>query len=410
MNKKLLISVGFLSNVFEWYDFSIYAYLAVIIGGLFFPSENEKMAYVKVFFVFSLSYLIRPIGSVFFGYLADRYSRQKSLQLSLLMMAIPTVMIGLLPTQANIGVSATFLLIVLRLVQGFAAGGELPGSACYIYEMAPDKKKVFYCSFVASSSMLGVLSGSTMVSILYWTLNQDQLLSWGWRIPFLIGALIAIFIFYVRNNMPEPEKEFSKTTENYEKTVQGIKSNAWPLGQVILLNAFISIAFYLLFVWMPSYLQIFLNVKAKQALLSSTLALSALIIFTLIFGYLADKIGRKTLALSSIFSIFILAYPLFTCLKEGTFLLILLTQLLFALCLSFIDGINMESMASRFKQPFRARGMGIGFTLSTALFGGTAPLICSYLIARTGSDISPILFLMLAGVIALPAAFSLKQR
>lgn len=409
LKKQHLISIGFLGNVFEWYDFSVYAYLAVIIGQLFFDANNPKIALVKAFFLFSVSYLIRPIGSFFFGYLADRYSRSLVMKVSLVVMAIPTAIIAILPTYTGVGVLATALLIFLRLIQGFAAGGELPGSACYIYESATDRKKMFYCSFVASSSMLGVLLGSIMVSILYWLFSQHDILSWAWRIPFVIGFFITLFILYIRKNIVEPKSE-SDEKLHYEKTKTAIQHNKWPLIQVILLNAFISIAFYLLFVWMPSYLHVFLHVSAKQAFLSSTIGLFSLIMFTLFFGYFAMKIGRRTLALCSVISIMLLSYPLFVLLKGGSFGLIIIAQLVFALCLSCIDGINMEMMASRFGRAFRGRGVSIGFTLSTAIFGGTAPTICSYLINKTGSDSSPIIFLILACLVALPAAITLNQR
>ncbi|MCF6777290.1 MFS transporter [Thiotrichales bacterium 19X7-9] len=403
---KSLIKIGFVSNIFEWYDFSIYAYLAVIIGEHFFPSSDDYIAIIKVFLLFAISYLIRPIGSIFFGRIADKYSRSLVLKISLIIMAIPTFLICILPTYAQVGMIATFSMVILRLLQGFAAGGELPISACYMYESAPSDRKSFYCSFVAASSMTGVLVGSVIVTILYYILGDKLMMQWGWRIPFLLGFIGIIFVFYIRKDIVEPQRNNSK----YIRTKKCISSHKLSMLQVVLLNAFISISFYLLFVWMPSYLHVFLMIPSKFAFVSSSVSLLLLICFTLLFGYLAPKIGRKNLAILSIISIMLLAYPAFQLLKHGNFLLVVIAQIIFALCLSFIDGINMEMMGSRFKDYFRGRGISIGFTLSTAVFGGTAPVICSYLIHTTGSDLSPIIFLIVACIIALPFALTLKNH
>ncbi len=409
MKSKNLVYIGFLANIFEWYDFSVYAYLVSKIGYLFFPSGNAQIELIKAFFLFSVSYLIRPLGSVFFGYMADRYNRISSLNLSLLMMAIPTILIGFLPTHARVGILATISLVTLRLVQGFAAGGELPGSACYVYERSSDEKKSFYCSFVAASSMLGVLLGSIMATVLYWLFSAEQVLAWAWRIPFFFGFFILIFVFYLRKNILIPDDNILLNKTVYKKTLSEIILNKAGLMRIIAINAFIAVTFYLLFVWMPSYLHVFLKINEVRAFLSGTLGLFMLIIFTLIFGALAPRIGRRNLALISIISIFILTYPLFMILKEGSLVCLFWVPVVFALSLSCIDGINIEMMASQFPNTFRARGLGLGFTTPTAIFGGIAPTICSYLIYKTGSDISVIIFLMAMCLIALPAALTLKQ-
>ncbi len=409
MKNKNLVCIGFLANIFEWYDFSVYAFLVSKIGYLFFPSGNAQIELIKAFFLFSVSYLIRPLGSLFFGSIADRYNRIAALKLSLLMMAIPTLLIAFLPTYASAGVLATTSLVILRLAQGFAAGGELPGSACYVYERAADEKKSFYCSFVAASSMLGVLLGSIMATGLYWLFSAEQVLAWAWRIPFFFGFFVLIFVFYLRKSILTPDDKVCSNEAVYKKTTSEIWGNRAGLMRVFAINAFIAVTFYLLFVWMPSYLHVFLKMNETVAFLSGTLGLFMLIVFTLIFGALAPKIGRRNLALMSITLIFILTYPLFILLKEGSLMNIFIVPVLFALSLSCIDGINVEMMAGQFKTAFRARGIGLSFTLPAAIFGGLAPTICSVLIYKTGSDVSAIVFLMIMCLFALPAAMTLKQ-
>ena len=423
LKHRQLLHIGLISNIIEWYDFSVYAYLAVIIGQLFFDAHNPKTALIKAFGVFSVSYLMRPLGSFLWGYWSDRYGRMRSLQGALVLMALPTVAMMLLPTYSSVGIVATVLLILCRLLQGFAAGGELPGAACYLYEVAPPKQRFFYGSVVASSSMLGVLLGSAVVAILHGLFNTAAIAHGAWRLPFLVGSLLTGVIFYSRQQMIESstvsaagrnnkknKKSKKQDPVSTDGTGPGLREHKWPLAQIMLLNAFISIAFYLLFVWMPSYLQVFLHIRASQALASSTVGLFALIVLTLILGYSAPVLGRRNLAVASVVATLLVAYPLFVLLKAGSFHTMVIVQMIFALCLSGLDAVNMEMMASRFHRACRGRGVGIGFTLSTAVLGGTAPTICSVLIRQTGNDLAPVFLLIVAGLLALPAAVMLPQR
>jgi MFS transporter, MHS family, proline/betaine transporter len=409
---RRIAAIGLLANIFEWYDFSIYAFLAGIIAHLFFASQNIHIALIKTFFIFSASYFVRPIGSLFFGYMADTYGVKKSLRTSLLMMSVPTVLLGVLPTYESVGYMATALLIVLRLFQGFAAGGELPCSAVYVYEASPAKFRGLFSSFVASSSMLGVLLGSLTVGGLYWIFPEKILLAWAWRIPFLIGFLLTIGILLIRRGIANTDASQDAQCKTPFLTLIKtlIKTHPLQLTQVFLLNAFISIAFYLLFVWMPVYLHMFLHVTAQKAFISNTIAMLCLIALTMVFGYYSAKIGKRPLALISIIGVFIAAYPLFLLFKTKILIVIIAVQIIFALLLSCVDGINMMLITGLFNKPVRCSGASIAFTLSTAIFGGAAPTISSYLIHRTGSMTSPVILLMAACLIALPAALSLPRQ
>lgn len=405
---KQAIFVGFLGNVVEWYDFSIYAYLAYVLSNVFFGAKDRKIALLEVFLVFSLSYLIRPIGSIYFGYIGDKIGRSTALKISLFLMAIPTIFIGILPSYNKIGVLSTILLIILRAIQGFAAGGELPCSACYLYETSPKNKRNFHCSFVAASSMLGVLFGSLIVSILVMIFPEDIMRSWGWRIPFLLGFPIFIFIYYVRKNLEET-KSF-KNVESKENLLLNVVKCRIAIIQIFSLYAFISISFYLLFVWMPSYLKVFLEISSNIVFISNTIGLFALIIFTLLFGFTAERIGMKKLIIFSIFSIAVLTYPMFLWLTstKGIYAIIFI-PIIFAICLGCIDGVIMSTMGNLFSTNIRCTGISVSFTFANAIFGGTAPTMCSYLINKTGNNLSPVFFLITACLIALPVALGLKD-
>ncbi len=409
-NERRLLLVGFVANVFEWYDFAVYAYIASIIGVLFFNEHNPQLVLIKSFMVFSVSYLIRPFGSVVFGYISDHYGRSVALKMSLSLMAIPTFLIGLLPTFHTAGFLSVALLMILRLVQGFAAGGELPGSTCYMFEVSPLGKKNFYCSLVAASSMLGVFLGSLTVAVLYIFLSKEFMLVWGWRVPFLIGSIIAFFIYRMRRGITETEIfQITQSTDTPNTHVGNLLQYKYQITQVFLLNAFISVSFYMLFVWMPSYLSVYLNIKPSIAHLTNSISLLALIFFTLGIGYVSRDNNRKKWIASSIFMMMMLSYPLFVLLKIKSIAILLIVQITFAFLLSFIDGVINATMGSLFQPQVRGSGVSIGFTFSTAIFGGLAPTLSSWLAYRTGYVESPVLLIITMAIIAVPAVISLYK-
>ncbi len=405
MSTKKIVSIGFLGNVFEWYDFSIYAFMAPVISKIFFSSSDPKIGLLKTFFIFSLSFLIRPLGSIFFGSLGDRRGRAYSLKISLFIMGIPTILIGLLPTYSGLGTISVVALVVLRLIQGFAAGGELPGSACYIYELSDVKKRNFFCSFVAASSVLGVLCGSVVATTSFFIFDDAQMTGWAWRLPFLIGSVILVFLYYVRKLLIDENfvREESSPVANV------IKYEYKSILKIIALYAFVQISFYTLFVWFPSYLNVYLGFSRKVAFLLGSIEIGLLVIFTLIIGYFAKEIGRKKLIILSIVSIIIISYPAFSILQYKCLPLILAMLTIIALCKACIDSVMVELMGDSFPKSVRCSGTGISFTLATAIFGGTAPIINGYLINTTGLLFAPIIVLAVVGLLALPVALSLKD-
>lgn len=413
MRKNRIISVGFLANVAEWYDFSIYAYLAPTIGLLFLNSNQPKVALIRAFFWFTISYVARPIGSLFWGYYGDCYGRKLALKICLVFMAIPTFLIGILPTYGQVGIIASIFLIILRLIQGFAAGGELPISACYVYEISPLEKKNFFCSIVAASPMLGVLLGSITTFLIYTLFSQKELIDYAWRIPFLLGILVFLFIWYIRNGIDESSEfqaivSFKKNSfKEYLCSVCSL-TNLIRMFQIIILYMFIQSSFYLLFLWMPSYLNIFLSITKNVSFLSNIIGISALVGFTIIVGYFANaKLYKKIIIFSSL-AITISVFPLFILLQSKNFFIIILVQIFFAICLGSIDGIIVNILASNFSTETRCSNINIAFTLPSAVFGGFLPTLCSYLIYKTNINLIPVFVLIITGLLTLPIALKSK--
>jgi MFS transporter, MHS family, proline/betaine transporter len=405
---KEMLLVGFLGNIAEWYDFSVYAYFAIAIGQVFFGTSNVTTALIQAFFVFSMSFLIRPFGSVFFGYIADKFGRGKSLKMSLLVMAIPTVLIGVLPTYKEWGLVATFLLIILRLIQGFAAGGELPVSACYLYEASANykNKRGFFCSFVIVSSLLGTFLGSFIAYILNILMAKKAMLTWGWRVPFLVGFIMFFVILWIRKNVMV--KDAIKDNGKKENLFRELLKYKMSVISVVGLYAFLQTSLYILFIWMPSYLRVFVNVSGSIGLFGSSIGLFVLAICTLLFGYLSDYIRPRTLIIFSVISISILAYPLFLLLSQHHSMIVWV-QLIFALCLGAIDGVVILVIGGLFKSNVRCLGMSVGSTFSSSIFGGLAPTLCNYVINRTGNVMFPVFLLVVVGIIALPIALNVER-
>lgn len=398
MNAKKIIAVGCFANVVEWYDFSIYAFLATTLGTLFLNTNQPKIALIKAFFWFTVSYIARPIGSIFWGYCGDRYGRKIALKWCLMLMAIPTILIGMLPTYDSIGVVASICLIIFRLIQGFAAGGELPISSCYVYEASPPERRNFFCSIVAASSMIGVLLGSLTAFLVYAFFTPQEILLYAWRLPFLLGFFVLLLILYIRRGIDET-REFERLRTQSSGFWQHFFSvfswcNLKKLSQIVILYTFMQSSFYLLFVWMPSYLNVFLSIDKNVSFLSNTIGMVFLVVFTLIVGHFADRVQHKKIIIFSVMSTAIVAFPFFLLLHLKIFVLMLLVQICFAACLGCIEGVMVNTLVKRFDNNTRCSSVNIAFTLPSAIFGGILPTLCSYLIYKTDFNLTPVFVLV----------------
>jgi len=406
METKKIISIGFLGNVFEWYDFSIYAFLAPVIGKVFFSSTDPKISLLKTFFVFSLSFLVRPLGGMFFGSLGDRVGRAYALKISFFLMGIPTIFIGLLPSYESLGITSVILLIILRLIQGFAAGGELPGSACYVYEHSDTKHRTFFCSFISASSALGVLCSSVVATTAFFIFDDKQMTDWAWRIPFFLGSVILVFLYYVRNQLMD--EQFIRKEKS--PIIELIKKEYKVMLKIIFLYAFVQMTFYSLAVWLPSYLNVYLGYSRQMAFLVGSLEIGSLVLLVLLLGYVAEKIGTKKMLVLGISLITLISYPAFLIFNQKFLPLIISVSFIIALGKACIYSVIIKLMGDVFTDGVRCSGISISSTLATTIFGGTAPTICGYLINKTGYTFIPVILPIVFGLLVLPIALMLKEE
>lgn len=410
-SRTKLIIPGIIGNVLEWYDFSLYGYFAPIIAKLFFPTSNQFLSLLATFGVFAIGFLMRPLGAIIFGYYGDRAGRKKTLAVAVILMAIPTTLIGLLPTHEHIGVLAGILLTVCRLLQGLAVGGEFSGSIVYITEHAPANRRGVYGSWAMFSAFTGLLLGSG-VSAMTSLLPTDALNMWGWRIPFLMGLLLGVVGLYLRLRMPETPNFLALLANRQildNPINQSFKVALLPMVMAAGLVFLPAMGFYLLFVYLSSYMTTVLHVPLRTALTINTISMLGIILVIPWVGLLSDHIGRKPVLYLGAIGFIIFSYPLFLLLQQANFASILIAQTCFAILVCFAYAAIPATLVELVATNIRYTAMSFPYNFSNAVFGGTAPLIATYLIAKTGNPLSPSFYLIFAGVVMLLFVFSLKE-
>jgi MFS transporter, MHS family, proline/betaine transporter len=376
-----------IGNLLEWFDFGVYAYLATLIAAKFFPSNDPTASLLATFAAYGVGFLARPMGGIIIGRLGDTRGRKAALVLTIFMMALGTVGIGLLPTYESIGIWAPILLVTLRIIQGIAAGGEWGISTAFIIEWSPPARRGFFGSFQQVSTAGGSLLGSATAAILTSSLSPSTMLDWGWRVPFLLGAVLLIVGIYLRQNAEEtPSFQVSRQVTADEPAISGAPLGALAFGFTI----FWTVAYYTLLAWMPTFTQKYAGLTPSQALWSNTIGLIAMVIAIPVWGALSDRIGRRPLLMASTLGIGILAWPVFSLMIESRSLAVVLTiQILFGVLLALYSGPGPAAISEIFPTHLRSTWMTAGYALAVAVFGGFAPFIATWLISATGSPLSP---------------------
>lgn len=400
---------GAIGNVLEWYDFAIFGFLAPIMSPLFFPDSDPMVSLIKTYGVFAGGYLMRPLGGIFFGYIGDRFGRAKALQMSILMMAVPTLLIGLLPTYEQIGWSAAFLLIVLRLVQGVSVGGELVASMTYLVETSPPQKRGVAGSWSLFGSVSGVLLGSLTMTLLDWLLSAEALTAWGWRVPFLGGLAIFALGVWLRRDIPKDQVEnrqaMDKPSNPLREVLFKTRGRVLHISSVLML---FSSSFYVLFVWFPTYLTKILPVPIAHADEINLVGMTVLLASIFGFGSLSDRLGYKEVVLIGTVFMTLSVYPLFVFVDHGSFGAALTTVLLFAIGCGALLGPMPALLVSSFPPNVRSSAIGLSYNITLAIFGGTAPLVATWFIDTTQNLASPAIYLAALGAVSFYATIKLK--
>ncbi len=404
---------GVVGNVLEWYDFAVFGYFAPIIGAQFFPSDDKLASLINAFGVFAAGYLMRPLGGMIFGHLGDRLGRKQALKLSVMMMAIPTTLLGFLPTHAQIGLAAPILLVLLRLIQGVSVGGELIGSISFVTEIAPPNRRGLLGSLSFCSATGGILVGSAVATLVHGFLDEATIKAWAWRLPFMAGFLIGGFGLWMRQGMIEtPEFEKLKQTEGVDKSpvLEAIKTHPGRILHLAAMVALLGGGFYMLFVWWPTYLTQIVKPAVPHALAVNTISMIVLIGLVPLAGWLSDLVGRKPLLVVGGLAMALAAYPLYYLTDHGVVASALGAQLVFALIISLSFGPMAATMVDMFPTRIRFSAVAIGYNVTLAVIGGTAPLVCTWLVKISGDIAAPAYYLIALSLTSFIAATRLKLK
>lgn len=405
-SQRRMIIAGMAGNVLEWYDFSVYGFFAESIGQNFFPSHSRTTSLMEAFAVFAAGFLMRPFGALIFGHIGDREGRERALTLSVLAMAVPTFLIGLLPSYNQIGVTATVAMVILRLVQGLSVGGEYTTSVVFMVERAPSDRRGRTGAFGAAGAFGGVMLGSAVGGIVAALMPAAALHLWGWRIPFLAGISIGFAGYLMRR-----ELRAGATLAHAAPPPLGevLRAHWRTILQVTGFKALDAVGFYLMFVYATTYLVEIVGLSHVHAMAINTLGMAAAIIALPIAGALSDRFGRKPLALGSAIGVLLFARPLFRLLWHPRFSVPLIGQMGFAIIIAMFEGVAPAAAAEAFPASVRCVGVAISHNLCMAALGGTAPMAATYLIARTHNEFAPPLYLMAAAAVSAMVVLTMRE-
>ncbi|OZC61966.1 MFS transporter [Rhodococcus sp. 15-725-2-2b] len=409
--KKLGGAIGEIGTQF---DYSVYALMAPTIAIHFFPAGNPAAAILGTFAVYALSFVARPFGGALFGYVGDKFGRLAVLSWTVVLMGVGTMLIGMIPTYESIGIAATLILIFCRLLQGLSIGGETTGVESYIVESAPATKRASWMGAVKSFSYWPVAAVAAIIFGLRSALGEEAFEAWGWRIPFILGGVVAVVGYVLRRTLEDPD-EFLEAAAEYEKmtprdesgnavagALRGTFSTRKSMLLVIMLQPPYAIGAYLLSGYMYTFVVSQGGIAATSALLSNMAAIMVLAALLPVMGILCDRLGRKPMYYAGAIWLLVAAYPAFALAGSGTVAGAFVGQALLSIGLSVYGAAMFTGMVEIFPTALRCRGHGISYNLSVALFGGTTPLIAATLISVTGNPVSPAFYAMaLIGLIGL---------
>ena len=400
-------------GLLEMYDFTIYAFLGPILSASFFPRDDPGSALILTFGIFAIGYLARPIGGLIYAQFGDTIGRKKTLIVSILGMAVPTLLMGMLPTYQHLGLAAPMLLTAVRLLQGLAVGGDLPGATVFVAEHAERSRRGLDCGLVFLGVNLGLVLASLVSSLCLELLPHDALTAWGWRIPFLLGVVIAMVGSYCRSHLQETpafvaELEHSNLSkipllialQHYRKQLVAGCGVIWLFSILVLL----------VLTFMPTYVPQVTHMPLQHVLLINTLGILLLAVLLPVFGHLSDRYSRKKWLLGSCVALIVATYPMYQLLLTGNVAVVVMAWA--ALCIlaaAFMGGAPCF-LVELFDTQVRYTGFAFSYNVSFALFGGTAPLVATLLMKEEHLKAAPGLYIVVAAVMALLSVVSTPSR
>jgi len=399
---------GLIGNVLEWFDFAVYGYFASDIGSQFFPQSSHAAQQLLAFAVFALGFVARPFGSLVLGLVGDRIGRRALLTLSIALMGGATLVLGLLPTYAQIGVAAPLLLVTMRLIQGFSLGGEFTGSMVYTTEKASPLMRGLVSSSTAAGTTIGFILGSGSAWLVNSWLPDAQVAIWGWRIPFVGSVIFCIVGWFLRRGISETV-EGLKAAAARPALVPSLLADWKPILQTFGIVAMTNAAYYLTFTYAVERRKSLTGEAGDAFLLANTLTLVVVLFSKPFGGWLSDRTGRRRLMLALTVAMMAFILPALRMMLYGTPQQFTLGQVLLAVPIGMALGLQGAMVVEIFPLRTRVTSMSFAYSITLALAGGTAPLVSTWLIETVGQPLAPAFYIMLYGVIGLALMLPMQE-
>ncbi|WP_461666536.1 MFS transporter [Gordonia sputi] len=409
--QRRVLAGGAIGQFIEFYDFALYGLSAVVLAHHFFPSSSDLTGLLATFATFAAAFVIRPLGGLFFGALGDRVGRRNVLFVTLLTIGGATALIGCLPTYDTIGVAAPILLVLCRLLQGFSAGGESVGAPTFTYEHAPVDRRGRWLNTTIAATALPSVVGGALILVLTEIMGTDAFESWGWRIPFILAAPLAIFGLWIRLRTEESPafKEVLDTVEHHESTpvrdAFRAPGNVRRMVQVIFVMGLTAMGFYFLTGFFVTYVKTTGGLTSQQSLIANGAAMLLYTLLLPVMGMIGDRVGRRPMLIAGTIAIAVLAVPCFSLVTSGSLALAIAGQMLFVVPITLYGGGCYTFFVEVFKTRTRFTSAAISYNTGYALFGGTAPFVGTWLVGTTGINASPGYYMAGAALVVLLVMF-----
>ena len=406
MQRRVLLG-GSVGQFVEFYDFALYGISAVVLSQVFFPDGSQAANLLALFATYGVAFFIRPLGGLFFGAIGDRVGRRNVLVATLLLIGGATTLIGLLPGYDTIGVWATVLLVLMRLLQGFSAGGESVGAPSFVFEHAPVKRRGMFVNVTLAATALPSVFAATLFLVLSASMSDETFTAWGWRIPFLLAlplAFVGLIIRAKTEESPVFQEIMEEKAEQAEKSTpvrSAFRDNWYKMLQVVVIMGLTAMGFYFLSGYFISYVETVGGLSRNQALLLNGLAMAAYTVLLPVFGAMSDRVGRRPMLIGGTLMLAVLSIPAFMLVTSGDMWLALIGQLLFVLAITFYGGGCYTFFIEVFEPSSRFTSAAFSYNVGYAVLGGTAPFVGTAIVSATGVAFAPAFYVIALSLLVL---------
>lgn len=402
-----------IGNVLEWYDFGLFAIFSPLFSKLFFPETDPKAALIATYSIFAVGFFCRPLGALLFGFLGDRKGRAKTLRLSVLMISLPTLLIGCLPIYASAGIVAPILLMLIRIWQGISIGGEYSGNIIYLGEIAPTHSRSLFTSLAASGANIGIMLAMVVGVVMSYVFTDIQMSMWAWRVPYLVSGVICLFVYATRLNLQETSVFTEMKNNNLVASnpiVSAFKNHTYEMLRTLALACMGSTFYYFCFIYLPILLNHDLQFSLSKTVRVETFFIVAMVFLVPLSGLLSDRVGRYKMLVFNALLVACIVIPGYYYFCQDNLSWVLIVLALFTLASSLEQGTTPAVLVENFPASARYTGISFAYNIANGFLGGSIPLVSFWLVSKTKILLAPAIYIVFCALLTLSAAFMLYRQ